>query len=264
MEFASEVVVRSVLAGYRIEEVPTTLSRDGRSRPPHLRSWRDGWRHLRFLLLYSPRWLFLIPGLVLTVLGAVASVVLIVTPVTVGSVTFDIGTLLYANAALVVGVQAVSFALLTKVYAMEEGFLPRDRRLDRAASWFGLEMGLLTGGALIVLGLLAAILSVNFWQDRSFGQLDAADSVRVIVPAVVGFILGAQVCLNSFFLSILGLGRRNRPVVESEDTMEDARAHVPAAVAVASAPGSGGPVRMTAAQGQEGGATATAEQGGPV
>jgi hypothetical protein len=264
MEFASEVVVRSVLAGYRIEEVPTTLSRDGRSRPPHLRSWRDGWRHLRFLLLYSPRWLFLIPGLALTVLGALASVVLIVTPVTVGSVTFDIGTLLYANAALVVGVQAVSFALLTKVYAMEEGFLPRDRRLDRAASWFGLEMGLLTGGALIVLGLLAAILSVNFWQDRSFGQLDAADSVRVIVPAVVGFVLGAQVCLNSFFLSILGLGRRNRPVVESEDTMEDARAHVPAAVAVASAPGSGGSVRMTAAQGQEGGATATAEQGGPV
>jgi len=225
MEFASEVVVRSVLADYRIEEVPTTLRKDGRSRPPHLRSWRDGWRHLRFLLLYSPRWLFLVPGLVLAVLGAIASVILLITPVTIGSATFDIGTLLYANAALFVGVQAVSFALLTKVYAMEEGFLPRDRKMDRAASWLGLETGLLAGGALIILGLLAAILSVNFWQDRSFGELDAADSVRVIVPAIVGFVLGAQLILNSFFLSILGLGRRNRPAVESADVAEDARAH---------------------------------------
>jgi glycosyltransferase involved in cell wall biosynthesis len=227
MEFASEVVVRSVLAGYRIVEVPTTLSRDGRSRPPHLRSWRDGWRHLRFLLLYSPRWLFLVPGLVLAGLGAVISLLLLVTPVTIGSVTFDIGTLLYANAALVVGVQAVSFALLTKVYAMEEGFLPRDPRMDRMASWFGLEMGLLAGGALILLGVLAAVLSLNFWIDSDFGRLNAADTVRVVVPAVVGFVLGGQVCLNSFFLSILGLGRRNRPVVRSIDIVEDAQAHRP-------------------------------------
>jgi hypothetical protein len=224
MEFASEVVVRSVLAGYRIVEVPTTLSKDGRSRPPHLRSWRDGWRHLRFLLLYSPRWLFLVPGIVLAVLGAAVSLLLLITPVTIGSVTFDIGTLLYANAALVVGVQAVSFALLTKVYAMEEGFLPRDRRLDRMASWLGLETGLLAGGALIVLGVLSAVLSLNFWIKSDFGQLNAADTVRVVVPAVVGFMLGAQVCLNSFFLSILGLGRRNRPAVDSVDVAEDGRA----------------------------------------
>lgn len=227
MEFASEVVVRSVLAGYRIVEVPTTLAKDGRSRPPHLRSWRDGWRHLRFLLLYSPRWLFLVPGLALAVLGAIGSLVLLITPVTVGSVTFDIGTLLYANAALVVGVQAVSFALMTKVYAMEEGFLPRDRRMDRVASWLGLETGLLAGGALIVLGVLAAVLSLNFWDKRGFGALNAADTVRVVVPAVVGFMLGAQVCLNSFFLSILGLGRRNRPPVENADVAADARAHEP-------------------------------------
>jgi len=225
MEFASEVVVRSVLAGYRIVEVPTTLAKDGRSRPPHLRSWRDGWRHLRFLLLYSPRWLFLVPGLVLTVLGAVISLILLITPVEIGSVTFDIGTLLYANAALVVGVQAVSFALLTKVYAMEEGFLPRDRRMDRVASWLGLETGLVAGGALIVLGVLAAVLSLNFWNKSDFGELNAADTVRVVVPAVVGFMLGAQVCLNSFFLSILGLGRRNRPTVESNDVADDAQSH---------------------------------------
>jgi glycosyltransferase involved in cell wall biosynthesis len=223
MEFASEVVVRSVLAGYRIVEVPTKLSKDGRSRPPHLRSWRDGWRHLRFLLLYSPRWLFLVPGAVLAVLGALVTIALLITPVTIGSVTFDIGTLLYANAALVVGVQAVSFALLTKVYATEEGFLPRDRRLDRVGSWLGLETGLLAGGALIVLGILAAILSLNFWEASGFGPLNAGEIVRVVDPAVIGFIVGSQVCLNSFFLSILGLGRRNRPVVESADEIDDAR-----------------------------------------
>jgi glycosyltransferase involved in cell wall biosynthesis len=243
MEFASEVVVRSVLAGYRIVEVPTTLSKDGRSRPPHLRSWRDGWRHLRFLLLYSPRWLFLVPGLVLAVLGAVVSLLLLITPISIGSVTFDIGTLLYANAALIVGVQAVSFALLTKVYAMEEGFLPRDRRMDRMASWLGLETGLLAGGALIVLGVLAAVLSLNFWIKSDFGQLNAADTVRVVVPAVLGFMLGGQVCLNSFFLSILGLGRRNRPAVQSDDVDEDGRAPRPDGSAgrpVAAVPGRAG------------------------
>ena len=250
MEFASEVVVRSVLAGYRIVEVPTTLAKDGRSRPPHLRSWRDGWRHLRFLLLYSPRWLFLVPGLVLAVLGAIGSLVLLITPVTVGSVTFDIGTLLYANAALVVGVQAVSFALLTKVYAMEEGFLPRDRRMDRVASWLGLETGLIAGGALIILGVLAAVLSLNFWNKSDFGELNASDTVRVVVPAAVGFMLGAQVALNSFFLSILGLGRRNRPTVENADVAADARAHE-----------SRPPVGQAVAVGVQSGAVAGAEQG---
>jgi hypothetical protein len=138
--------------------------------------------------------------------------------------------LLYANAALVVGVQAVSFALLTKVYATEEGFLPRDRRLDRVGSWLGLETGLLAGGALIVLGILAAILSLNFWQASGFGPLNAGEIVRVVDPAVIGFIVGSQVCLNSFFLSILGLGRRNRPVVESADEIDDARVRGAASV----------------------------------
>ena len=218
MEFASEVVVRSVLAGYRVTEVPTTLSRDGRSRPPHLRSWRDGWRHLRFLLLFSPRWLFLFPGVLLTVLGLVAAGVLLVTPVRMGSVTFDVGTLLYAVGAVVVGAQAVSFALLTKIYAIEEGFLPRDRRLDRAIARVGLEKGLLAGALLFLLGLVAAILSFTVWNSTGFGELDAGESVRIVVPAVLGFALGAQVWLTSFFLSILGLGRRNRPAVEDDET----------------------------------------------
>ena len=227
MEFASEIVVRSVLAGYRVAEVPTTLSKDGRSRPPHLRSWRDGWRHLRFLLLYSPRWLFLVPGLVLTVLGLLATVVLLLGPVTVGTVTFDVGTLLYAVGAVVVGAQAVSFALLTKIYAIEEGFLPRDRRLDRVIDRVGLEKGLLVGAVLFLLGLGAAILSFTVWNSTGFGELDAGESVRIVVPAVLGFILGAQVWLNSFFLSILGLGRRNRPVVDATGTPADVPGSAP-------------------------------------
>jgi hypothetical protein len=187
---------------------------------------------------------------VLTVLGAIGSLVLLITPVTVGSVTFDIGTLLYANAALVVGVQAVSFALLTKVYAMEEGFLPRDRRMDRVASWLGLETGLIAGGALIILGVLAAVLSLNFWNKSDFGELNASDTVRVVVPAAVGFMLGAQVALNSFFLSILGLGRRNRPTVENADVAADARAHE-----------SRPPVGQAVAAGVQSGAVAGADQG---
>jgi hypothetical protein len=190
--------------------VPTTLSRDGRSRPPHLRSFRDGWRHLRFLLLYSPRWLFLIPGAALAALGLVATAVLLVTPVPIGSVTFDVGTLLYAVAALLVGVQAVGFALLTKVYAVEEGFLPRDRRLDRLMRWVGLESGLIVAAGLILLGVLATIASLFYWRSQDFGELEAASVVRVVLPAFIGFVLGCQVGLSSFFLSILGLGLRRR------------------------------------------------------
>ena len=221
MEFASEVVVSSVLAGYRIVEVPTRLSRDGRSRPPHLRSFRDGWRHLRFLLLYSPRWLFLIPGLALTLLGAIATTVLLITPVRIGSVTFDVGTLLYAQAALLVGAQAVGFALLTKVYAIEEGFMPRDRRLDRLGRWLGLETGLCVAALLILLGVLGTVASLFYWRARDFGALEAGSIIRVVVPASTGFVLGCQVGLSSFFLSILGLGLRRRghldePVPESD------------------------------------------------
>lgn len=230
MEFASEIVVRSVLAGYRVAEVPITLSRDGRSRPSHLRSFRDGWRHLRFLLLYSPRWLFLIPGLVLIGVGASATTVLLIGPVRVGSVTFDVGTLLYADAALCVGVQAVAFALLTQVYAIEEGFLPRDRRLDRIARWLGVETGLILASVLILLGVLAAVGSLFYWRARSFGELDAVSVVRVIVPAVTGFVVGSQIGLTSFFLSVLGLGLERRSRLDEQPPVP--RATTPEAVRI--------------------------------
>ncbi len=213
MEFASEVVVRSVLAGHRVTEVPTTLSKDGRSRPPHLRSFRDGWRHLRFLLLFAPRWLFLFPGFVLAGLGALATLVLLVTPVTIGSATFDVGTLGYAAAALLIGSQAIAFWLLTKVYAIEEGFLPPDPRLTRVLQRFTLEVGLVVGGLLFLVGLVAAVVSVVRWGAADLGALDYGQQVRTVILAMVGFVLGAQVVLNSLFVSILGLRRSNRPRV---------------------------------------------------
>ncbi|MGY1833224.1 glycosyltransferase family 2 protein [Geodermatophilus sp. SYSU D01180] len=213
MEFASEVVVRSVLAGHRVTEVPTTLSKDGRSRPPHLRSFRDGWRHLRFLLLFAPRWLFLFPGFLLTGIGALATLVLLFTPVTIGSVTFDVGTLGYAAAALLIGSQAIAFWLLTKTYAIEEGFLPPDPRLTRLFQRFTLEVGLVLGVVLLVIGLVAAIVSLVRWGVVDLGNLDARQQVRIVILAMIGFILGAQVMLNSLVLSILQLGRKERPAV---------------------------------------------------
>ena len=129
MEFASEMVVKSTLHNLRITEVPTTLQPDGRSRPPHLRSWRDGWKHLRFLMLYSPRWLFLYPGTLLMVAGLVVGLVLLQGPVFIGGLGFDAQTLLYAAAAIVLGFQAIAFGVFTKVFAISEGLLPEDPKL---------------------------------------------------------------------------------------------------------------------------------------
>src|SRR4051794_35957964 len=158
MEFASEMIVKATLHKLRISEVPTTLSPDGRSRPPHLRTWRDGWRHLRFLLLYSPRWLFLLPGLLLTVLGLVATIALVTGPVEIGSVGFDVGTLLFAFAALVVGYQGVLFALLSHDYAEQEGFLPV-ARFHRFRSWLDLEKSIGLGVGMFLLGVVLSLVS---------------------------------------------------------------------------------------------------------
>ena len=220
MEFASELVVRSVLAKYDVREVPTTLQKDGRDRPPHLRSWRDGWRHLRFLLLYSPRWLFLVPGLVLMVLGAIGTGILLNGPVTIGDTGFDTGSLLYSAAALLIGFQAVTFAFYTKIYAIRAGLLPHDPRIDRVLSRFSLETGLVAGLLLVVVGIAAAVVSVLRWSDAGFGSLDPAEQVRVVVPAVLGVVLGVSIVLGSFFVSILLLetGRAKVGAAERELT----------------------------------------------
>lgn len=207
MEFASEMIVRARLGGLDIREVPTTLSRDGRDRSPHLRTWHDGWRHLRFLLLFSPLWLFFIPGLVLLLAGLAATAALVVGPVSIGGVTFDVSALVYASAAAIVGFQAITFALFTKIYAVSKGFLPPDDRIDRIGEQFRLERGLLLGVLLLVIGIAAAVWSLWRWRSVGWGDLQAGEQLRVVVPAALGLILGSSTVLASFFLSILGMDK---------------------------------------------------------
>src|SRR5215216_6595866 len=207
MEFASETVVKASLHGLRITEVPTTLSIDGRNRPPHLRSWRDGWRHLRFLLLYSPRWLFLYPGLLLMLVGAVVSGWLLVGPRVVDGITLDVHTFLYAAMAIVIGYQTVIFAIFTKVFAITEGLLPEDPRLKTMFGYIKLETGILAGALLLVAGIGLSVYALSFWSSTSFGPLDPSRTLRLVIPAVTLIALGLQTVLSSFFLSILGLER---------------------------------------------------------
>jgi glycosyltransferase involved in cell wall biosynthesis len=208
MEFASEMVVKATLHGLRISEVPTTLAPDGRSRPPHLRSWRDGWRHLRFLLLYSPRWLFLYPGSLLMLLGLVIGLWLLPAPRIIGDVILDIHTLLYASVAIVIGFQAITFALFTKIFAINEGLLPDDPELQTVSRFLTLEAGLLVGTLLLVVGLGGSLYALSTWAQQSFGPLYPPQTFRVVIPSVTLLTLGCQTILNSFFLSILGLKRR--------------------------------------------------------
>jgi glycosyltransferase involved in cell wall biosynthesis len=209
MEFASEMIVKASLFGYRITEVPTTLSPAGRSRAPHLRTWQDGWRHLRFLLLYSPRWLFLFPGISLAVVGTAISMVLLPGPVTISGTRFDIHTLLYSSMAVVLGFQLILFAMFTKIFAISEGLLPEDPRLDRIYKYIRLETGLLGGSILFGLGAALSILAYLRWSQEGFGDLVPGRTFRIVIPAVLLIILGVQTVFSSFFLSVLGLKRHN-------------------------------------------------------
>ena len=207
MEFASEMVVKAVLYGMRIVEVPTTLSPDGRSRAPHLKPWRDGWRHLRFLLLYSPRWLFIYPGAALMALAAALGIWLLPGPRPVGSIVFDVHTLLFAAAGLVVGFQAVVFGVFTTIFGTTEDLLPADRRLDTLFEYITLETGLLVGAFVSAVGLLLGLYSVGIWRAAGFGPLTVGETLRFAIPSVTLLILGCQIVLSSFVLSFLGLRR---------------------------------------------------------
>ena len=208
MEFASEMVVKATLHGMRIAEVPTTLVPDGRSRPPHLRSWRDGWRHLRFLLLYCPRWLFFVPGFVLMLGGLAVGLALLPGPLKLGAVTLDVHTLLYAAIAVALGYQSVFFGLFTKVFAITEGLLPEDPRLNRLFTVVTLESGLIAGGLLLLAGIVGTGLAWGNWRGTDFGATEPRDLLRVVIPSVFALLLGAQTVGGSFFLSVLGLRRR--------------------------------------------------------
>ncbi len=205
MELGVEMVAKAALYGLNVQEVPTTLSPDLRSRPPHLRTWRDGWRTLRFFLLFSPRWLFFYPGLILIVLGLALSVAVLPGPLNVIGARLDVHTLLYAGAAIVVGFQAVMFAVLARVYAASEGFLPDTQLVRRARQVFSLELGLLIGGVLLLAAVILSVIAFVRWDDSSFRHLNYPDSLRIAIPATVALMLGVQTILSSFFLSVLGI-----------------------------------------------------------
>ena len=208
MEFASEMVIKATLFRERMTEIPTTLRPDGRNRPPHLRPWRDGWRHLRFMLLFCPRWLFLQPGLALMAVGGGLGALLTRGPLALGDVRLDVHTLLFAAMALLIGFQSVAFAVFTKVFAIQSGVLPRDDSFQRWFRWINLEKGLIVGGGLMVAGIALSLHAVGLWGAHRFGNLAPGELLRVVIPGGTLLTLGCQVVLVSFFLSILGLPLR--------------------------------------------------------
>jgi hypothetical protein len=204
MEFASEMIVKAALAGWRIAEVPTVLSPAGRSRPPHLRSWRDGWRHLRFLLMMSPRWLMLYPGLCLMGIGLAAELAILRGPIVIDGVGFDIHTMLYAAGATILGVQLVLFSLLARAVGVLKSLLPMTGWLARFLRVFTLERGILLGVSLALAGLGLAVYSVqSWWADARLAALDPATMMRVAIPSVTLMLAGAEIFFASFLLSII-------------------------------------------------------------
>jgi hypothetical protein len=208
MEFASEMIVKATLQKLQIAEVPTTLAPAGRTRPPHLRTWRDGWRHLRFLFLYSPRWLFLYPGLALIGIGVAVMGWLLPGPRSVGGMILDIHTLLYAAIAVLIGVQAVFFSLFARVFTVTEGLLPPRSRLALVARGMGMEQWLLAGMLCSGVGLAGSVRAVVVWQAVSFGPLDPVVTLRLVIPSALLLYLGGQLMLAGFFLGVIGMKRK--------------------------------------------------------
>ena len=208
MEFATEMMIKSSLQGARIAELPIVLRPDGRKRgQSHLRTWRDGWRTLRFFLLYSPRWLFLLPGAGL-ILAGIAAYAVGFPQMQIGKVVFDLHTLLFGSLAIICGYQAIVFAVLTKVFAMNEGLLPNDDRVSALMRRINLETGLGISAAALIAGLGLLGIAVNEWRAAAYGALDYAVTMRKVIPGMTLTVLGVQTTLSSFYLSILGLSRK--------------------------------------------------------
>ncbi len=207
MEFATEMVIKASLIGARISEVPITLHRDGRTdHAPHLKTFHDGWRTLRFFLLCTPRWLFLMPGMLLILIG-LAGYAIALPRLTIGGITFDAHTLLFASLFILCGYQAILFAVMAKTFAITEGLLPQDERFLKLFRYVNLERGLLLGGGSLLIGGALLLVAVNQWRVNEFGLLDYARTMRWVIPGVLLSGLGFQTILSSFFISILGLRR---------------------------------------------------------
>jgi glycosyltransferase involved in cell wall biosynthesis len=211
MEFASEMVVKATLLKMKVAEVPTTLSPDGRSRAPHLRSWRDGWRHLRFLLMYSPRWLFFYPGICLMLVGLAIALSISFFPVEINGVVLDIHTMVFATAMVTTGFQAALFAVYANKYAVSAQLVPGDPVMNRFGKLLKLELGLVIGIGFLLLGFAGAFYSLYRWWQTGLGDLNPQETMRGVIGSALFLAFGSQICFSSFFLGILDLKRRSSP-----------------------------------------------------
>ena len=202
MEYASEMVVQATLHKLKICEVPTTLKKDGRDRPPHLRSWHDGWRHLTFLLMHAPNWLFLYPGFLFHIVGIILSTTIILEPIIVRNIRFDINTLVYGAVSTIIGFQLILFYVITKRYASISKFIPMSR-IDNFLVKLTMNRGILVGAILFVVGLIGSIVAVVIWSNANFGDLDASKMLRLTIPMLVLLVCGMQLMFSSFFVGIL-------------------------------------------------------------
>ena len=203
MEFASEMVIKSTLLGARIAEIPITLHKDGRNRPPHLRTWRDGWRHLRFMLLYCPRWLFVLPGVILFLLGMFGGTFLVTGPLTVAGITFDTNTLLVASMAILTGFNLMTFGVFSKTFAISTGLLPKDPLFERTIDRLSLEVGIVCGLIITLMGFGLLAVGTWYWNTQNFGALSYPESLRLIIPGTTALTLGIEMVFSCFLLSLL-------------------------------------------------------------
>jgi glycosyltransferase involved in cell wall biosynthesis len=202
MEFATEMIVKAIMNHLKITEVPVTLHKDGRSRPPHLRSWRDGWRHLKFLLMYSPRWLFFYPGLFLTVLGGLGTILLSFKAVRIGNISFDINTMLFCVLMVILGVQTISFSIITSAYARIIKLYPVNDKFMESFYSFSVLKGAVTGVIIFLIGIFLSAAGISVWAGAGFGSLMPASLLRLLFPAVLALSIGWQIIFTSFLLGI--------------------------------------------------------------
>jgi glycosyltransferase involved in cell wall biosynthesis len=210
MEFASEMVVKASLQDLRIEDVPTKLIKDGRSRPPHLRSWRDGWRHLKFLLTFAPNWLFMVPGLILLIVGLGGLGLLLPGDAQLGQITLGVHSLLYSAAFVLMGSQIISFAYLARLFGIREGFWPQSAAMTSIRAWFTIEHGSLLGLALLIAGAVTAGLAVTQWAGANYGAMKVESLMRLAIPSFLMANLGLQCVFTSFFAGLLGQPRNEK------------------------------------------------------
>ena len=208
MEFASEMIIKANLFNMKIAEVPTTLSKDGRSRPSHLRPWRDGWRHLRFMLLFSPLWLFFIPGLLLFLLSGILYSFLLFGPIQIGSITFDVHTLFYAQTGIIIGLLSMIFSIFIKAFGIKEGLLPKSSRLQNIQKYLKPELSALIGFLMIIIGLIIGFMALLTWGKTGFGQLTTNLLLRKISFSTTLIILGSEILLAVFVLEFLTIPKR--------------------------------------------------------